>query len=479
MLSRKEQHLNISNLITNRDYNKYKPYFIRTLYLTRLPFFKRNALFMAGMQLGMLTALSKLEEAVRRGKSLLETEKEEKQKILLERALKINLELIRVLKTIADGVAWRSLDFNRPIIRLFSENDAPGPINADYAGWKRALQTRDFVLINDLTRCLRIADITKISKDKKIILYEIKRDGKKFKHLGSILKETQKHKRWFSRQEFRQWITQMAIIENKIKIPIVADGKIKQEVEIEILNLDFQIKNHFNSLKGLIRKAEKEGFVHISLEDGYFVSIHDFESMSKNGAEELRKNGENMKKDFDNKRPEWTKDSRVNKIVISSYDAFLRDGNEYPRNFTPASILPFRARDCVKIMMGHLSISVWFNLDYLEKRITDQGWTIDKKNTPLDFTKGALNQKDKIGTKLEDYGHDKEMSLFFLSKQKDNKFYQTSIPFVELFIVLTSFYKTDFILDALNSLYLQDRSGKPRGQKTITMRFTRENEILR
>lgn len=90
----------------------------------------------------------------------------------------------RQLRSIADAMAWRVFNYDRRVIVAFSRNDAPGPMigkaglaaeRGFVAQWSN--DENSFVLLHDLTTCLRIGDATlfkSIGKEYEAYLYEIK-----------------------------------------------------------------------------------------------------------------------------------------------------------------------------------------------------------------------------------------------------------------------------------------------------------------
>ena len=94
--------------------------------------------------------------------------------------------LVRQLKTVGDGLAWRCFGYDRRIILTLSRNDAAGPMYDRYGQPKKGLLSElsrikeiwendhHFALHRDLTNCLRIADLTEFTDDGGALLREIK-----------------------------------------------------------------------------------------------------------------------------------------------------------------------------------------------------------------------------------------------------------------------------------------------------------------
>ena len=92
----------------------------------------------------------------------------------------------RQLRSIADALAWRLFNYDRRVIIALSRNQHPGPMfgkvgltaERDFlTGWWR--EERRFVLLHDLTSCLRIGDATsfkQVGDEYEGYLHEIKSD---------------------------------------------------------------------------------------------------------------------------------------------------------------------------------------------------------------------------------------------------------------------------------------------------------------
>lgn len=97
--------------------------------------------------------------------------------------------IVRQLRAVGDGLAWRVLRYNRRIVAALADNDSPGPLvkRADAEpDHERGLAAEiDAVnhlwtsegrvaILNSLTNCLRIGDVTVVSEDGEPTLHEIK-----------------------------------------------------------------------------------------------------------------------------------------------------------------------------------------------------------------------------------------------------------------------------------------------------------------
>jgi hypothetical protein len=93
----------------------------------------------------------------------------------------------RQLRSVADALAWRVFNYDRRVIVALSRNDSPGPMvgKAGLVAERRFVTDTwrnegSFVLLHDLTTCLRIGDATEfkaVGKGWEAYLHEIKTDS--------------------------------------------------------------------------------------------------------------------------------------------------------------------------------------------------------------------------------------------------------------------------------------------------------------
>ncbi len=435
----------IHRIITDSGFRPFVPIFIKLLRWSRFPILKHKGFFVLVLQLMLLKYINRFEETIREREGKIQ-DPIVKEKNNLKREIDLSQEIIRILKSIADGIAWRNLSFRRPLLVLLSQNESHGRVDAKYPGLKKILGSKDVILINDITRFLRTGDLTAIYKGGRVIIYEMKKSGQKISNLSDVLGELQRHKRMPTAQEMRHWVAQKAIMENKIWSPVFEKGEIVRETEVEIIDLNFSIQTHARGVQRLIKDANKSGYAGGQLEEGLYVRVMDYEVMTE--RKPWNKVFEEFKKDDNNKSPDWLKNKITRKIFINTHEGFFQKYNEFARGMTPPAILPFRAKDCARIITGQLYITIYLNIDYLKSRIERLGWQIKETKPPqhksrVDF---FANLKTRRKGPIEPLEHE---SIFFLSRDGKKGI---NLPWTIIMIMLSSFYKTDFILDFLTAV---------------------------
>ena len=99
-----------------------------------------------------------------------------------------NARIVRQLRAVGDGLAWRLLQYDRRLIGILGDHPAAGPLLKTAGGVKeheRGLNSEitavnelwrrdgDVILLNSLTNCLRVGDVT-VVRDGQPTLHEVK-----------------------------------------------------------------------------------------------------------------------------------------------------------------------------------------------------------------------------------------------------------------------------------------------------------------
>ncbi|MBI2639548.1 MAG: hypothetical protein HYW90_01500 [Candidatus Sungbacteria bacterium] len=452
-----------------KDYYKYLfKHAVSLLRRSRLPYLRRNNLWIGGIQQNMVKYRLGFEETVRKGKSMVP--KDDKEKKALDIALRSNKEFLRVLKDIGDGIAWRNLDYRRSLIRLMSEHAPTGDIGPDAERLILLLGARkkvsDRVIINDLTHCLKIADLTVITSKSRIFIYEVKARKDKTEIIGisEISRRIQKYGQ-ARKQAISHWIVQDAFINKKVKTP---------KLEIRIVDLDFVFHTHISKVNQLIKESDNKNFSNALLEGGYHIEICALDKVFEKSGQEKIKEQLNKLKPFNPHKEGWSDMT----LCISNYDTFYSSINDRFTNFTPYSVLPLSARNCVRLTMGQLYIRICFDFMKLKQKFEEAGWSVEVK----DWTSWESQNKETIRKIREGKGgfleHSVNEYIFKISKQGENGRYTQDFPVNLVIIMLSAFYTTDYLIGMAEAVY-QDAKLNSRGGGLSTFNCLYERCILR
>lgn len=159
----------------------------------------------------------------------------------------------RQLRSIADAMAWRVFDYDRRVIVALSRNDPPGHMVGKEGRvaeqeflthtWNKK---RSFVLLHDLTTCLRIGDGTRfkaVGPGFEAYLHEIKRNPSRRR----------------SAQSERQRQAEEAIRDG---------GPLPNDPEGRLISLDIPYKTHLSMLKDAFDKAATRGLIGMKVPGG-------------------------------------------------------------------------------------------------------------------------------------------------------------------------------------------------------------------
>lgn len=441
----------------------------RTLTFSRLPILKRNSVYLLFLQKVMAHQLSKFQLTIQEGKKLLFEETNILNRQSLIKRLEAHKQLSRVLQTIADGIAWRNLGCQRALMRLLSENDSPGYIDKEL-DIIMGLKSNGVIIVNDLTRFCRIGDFTHILPDGKIIIYEAKTSKSKTKLFDArdiINKATGRGSPKITIQERRHFLTQNSIIKGRIEIPIFKDGTVIKSLEADIVDIDIPIKTYFRQLREIIKRADKDFLAYAPLEPGYFLKVQSYDALEKPNRH-TRESIDLCYKRFKDSAPKWMEKIEDNIIVYDSYYSFVNENNQFARNVIPYSLLPLDAKQCMRIMFGHVRAKVYFDLNYLEQKLIDKGWVVTR--CPMNPSHTTESERDMFRKDFED-------AVFRVSRVTNEGQYSTSISGTEIIQMISSFYSTDFLLDSVDYRFMTKKT-RLHGSSKIAPNYPNEKQAL-
>lgn len=462
----------VVGLLAFNYYKKHLKSMIFTLKLSRFKFLKYNPTYLLFIQRIMSASLDRFQKVIREGRDLLKNETDKYKKKLIVQRINAHYQLARILQTIADGIAWRNLKCNRPLMRLLSDNDGPGFIDKQIH-LIMGITAKSVLIVNDLTRFCRIGDFTNILPDGRVIIYEAKK-GDELKNMGDILDTVKKHSNpKLSSQQRRHIIAQNAFIKQKIEVPIFKDGKVINDLEVEIINVPIKIKTYYKKFIKLLKKAKRFSYAYSEFENGYFILIKDYDSLLNNlgRSEQIIDEIENQ---YNKVAPDWVKMSSPNKIIFDSYFSFTQKHGQFARNILPYSLLPLCARDCIRMMSGQLRVRVWYDLNYLKNCLIVNGWSVTETRLKENIENGTTITHDRPERDLFKKEHNDH--VFVIEKRMEGGVYKTFVSLTEILQMVSSFYSTDFLIDSLE--YRRGLMEIRREKATLAFNYPDEQKIL-
>ncbi len=313
------------------------------------------------LQLNMLEHLLIHEDAVSKYKQELKslskkggddspaTEEDQMATAVVERELFIHRALRQALRDVADGIAWRALDYDRAMLHVIA--DRPGSAHVEGGGleaelWEfaYAIQAGEGLsILNDLTNFLKLGDVSVVREDGSVEFVEVKAGGTKS---GRI-----------ARQKKAMETT----------VTFLGEGEKEHESgKLTILELDVHPKSFVSHVHKIIERATKHGAAGERIGDHLVVTCVDYLSEAKLTEEKVKQ-------------------------VLGETEVLIRSWEEagdlvFPycspekysqvRWYAPFSIYPFCDLCRAKLMIGAVNIVAHVNFSAVFRYIESRGWKV-------------------------------------------------------------------------------------------------------
>jgi len=270
----------------------------------------------------------------------------------------------RAIRDIGDGIAWRLFDYDRAILQELASRASGKHVNlegveAELHEFGHVFNSQHGIaILNDLTHCLKLGDLTIRKDDGSFEFIEVKTKGKTS---GRITRQ---------RQDLRRTVTFFNVGE-------------REEVEgrQSIVELQIRPETFAANINRLIAEAGEKGAAVQRIGEHLIIGCTDFLKAVEIGYEECRAI-------LDRSREwvgEWAQKDQLVTDCLSA-DKYLE-----VRNFAPFSIFPFSETDRVKLMTGALSVMAYVNVSAFLRYCDERGWRIIK--TPAEH----LEEAEKSG----------------------------------------------------------------------------------
>lgn len=467
----KEYAGKIASALASPYYKDWTNYFEKVLRATRSKRHKHKKDMVLAFQIKLARIETELwdllNEARERAKKLHAkaglTIKEEKELRGLEEHILIHEQLIRISRTICDGIAWRNLDYNRTFLTSAARGFGAGRVDInskEFKGefsWAYRISKRlnSLVIINDLTRFLRVGDLTEISENG-VFIHEIKKYGKEVKNMFTLHKVKKGAK--FSNQVKRLLELQRIAFADKAKVYGI-------EVGTRQINLD--LKTYMDKVKKLIRESEKKFIVSENIDECINIEITNFKAINESKEpiefEELKRLSPKVEtKDF--------------VLTHSNWDSFYSDekGN-FLRGAPPYSVYPFSASDCTKFMSGYYLVKCSLNVDKLKAILRQKGWEIEERTEQdLDKQIAEFEKEKETMFTIKDslYAHSPDDCGLFTIRKGPFSISMNSMLYCRL---IMEYLSVSSLLNILDELY--NVAAIRQSSDAYFPRFNNEGEI--
>ena len=275
----------------------------------------------------------------------------------LERAIAVCKRLAHIIKQIADGIAWRTLQYDRAAIYQLALKNPTGHLQRQSAAHEfaaaaaRVGRTGDLVAMNDLTNCLRYGDYTAVAADGTVRMAEVKA-GKASRRSGRATRQRRKL------DEVLEFLD--------------SGVRLTGERLTAFLLHKTRARTHLQAVGDVIRQAKAQGCAHARLSDCLAVEALYMETLFEQG-----------------RSPELHNPFAQSRQASSHHSLTFFD--QFARNLAPYSVYPFPDDDCSDVMCGYLWLCTHFNRGNLIRCLRRRGLSV---RLPTESEADAYNQLD-------------------------------------------------------------------------------------
>jgi hypothetical protein len=316
-------------------------------FMTRSRQLRKRPTELLELQFEMLSALREVQES----KATLEREladhvgDESGDVEQLEVSVAVAKRLARVIKEIGDGMAWRALNYDRPVICELASKPQTGHVEVESAVQElnaaaaHVERTGDIVVMNDLTNFLRYGDYTCVGGGS-VTLMEWKG--------GTAARRSRRAKR------------QRRKVESVVEFLNTGVRYLEDRRQL-LLRQSVRANTHLRTVAELIREAKQRGVAHARLSQCLAVDVHYLDLLSEVG--DRREMSQLFHNPF-----------RQTREAVShrSLDLFDR----FSPNRAPYSIYPFGDQGCTDIMTGAVCLTSYFSYRNLAQCLKRRGLSV-------------------------------------------------------------------------------------------------------
>jgi hypothetical protein len=279
----------------------------------------------------------------------------------IQKAIAVSRRLAHIIRQIADGIAWRTLRYDRALIYQLAMKPQTGHLDLETtaqefsAASERLRRSGNLVVMNELTNGLRHGDYTFVDSDAFVGIVEVKA-GRGSKQSGRATRQRRKLKQ---------------VVEFVTK----GTGLTLAGPSARFFHRR-ELKSHLCEISDVIQQAKVDGSAHARLSDCLAVEAW------------------YMQKLVDEKRKPRRQDPFAQSRQASSYsnlDFFAR----FARNLAPYSVFPFSDEDCTDLMTGAIWLITHFSHGNLVRCLRRRGLSVEVPTKEQMQTYASLDLADK------------------------------------------------------------------------------------
>jgi len=267
-----------------------------------------------------------------------------------------------VIRSIADGVAWRALDFDRAVLRALCQNrgsqqiTSPGTVD-ELREWSRQFDhSGGIAILNSLTNLLTYGDITVVRNDGSVEVIEVKRSKTKS---SRIVRQ---------KQRTRELVTFLSTGRGTL------EGK-----TVEVHTLDIVPENGLDVLHRLLKQTDSPpGYAATRLSNSAYIECIDFRVAVKDWGGNLAAQRDSLIFDWRDRKDDVQLNKSLSVLAFSP-------------NLAPFSVFPFDPAVCIDVLTGAKAYSVFLNVTAVGREFEHRGWQIVTNPSEV-FEAGKLDE---------------------------------------------------------------------------------------
>lgn len=252
-----------------------------------------------------------------------------------------------VVRSIADGVAWRALGYDRAVLRALCQNRGSQHITSPGAAeelreWSRQFdQGEGVAILNSLTNWLTHGDITVVRDDGSVEVIEEKSS------------KTTSNRTVRQKQRMRELVTFLSTGKGQL------EGK-----TVQVGTLDIFPHNGLSALRELLEATNSPpGYAAARISNSTYIECVDFRVVEKGAETGLIAQRDSMVAD-------WIE----NDDDIHQSRSF--DCLGFGPNLAPLSVFPFEPKVCIDLLTGAKAYFVLLNVTGVARQFEHRGWQI-------------------------------------------------------------------------------------------------------
>jgi hypothetical protein len=360
-------------LFLNDYYRSFTPTITDLIKVSKQPEYYKDPVKNLALQIVLLELLQSFEEVSSKGKKLAK-EKDDEEIAAQSRR---NNYLAKAIKEVADGIAWRTLGYSHFKVRILSQGRYSGHTwgkvgqSAELVVAERAAHRGSFVLIHDITNCLRIGDLSLLKPGLKTDIYLAEIKANRIITPGSILRKNPKNA---SKQEKRLIQAQFAL--SKRVFPATHG-------DVPVIPIRINPDNYMNSVSAVLKQAVARGGYGKMVSPYLHIEAIDLPSLTK-------------KTDYKAIIDSLGRPKSKNGFSHSSYDRLIRNSvGEVERNAPPYTIYPLPIPIITKLINGEILLTASVYIDPLIESCKALGWDLSINKEALEKME-PTNDRDLV-----------------------------------------------------------------------------------